>query len=98
MRVTKSHFKNMFNPGAIMPDTLAKIISTKTLNDLKVGDAGYIVDFFNESEAIKKMEAMGLRRGRNVSVLQKQGRGIILKVNNSRIVITSDVAGDIEIK
>ncbi|MGC8852965.1 MAG: FeoA domain-containing protein [Hydrogenobacter sp.] len=41
---------------------------------------------------------MGLRRGRSVEVLQKLGRTILLKLNNSRIVISKDVARNIYVE
>ncbi len=70
----------------------------KTLKELKVGDAAHIVDFIQQSDTVKKIEAMGLRRGRKITILQKLGRGILVKTSNSRIVITSDVAKNIEVR
>jgi ferrous iron transport protein A len=69
-----------------------------TLNDLKVAQTACIINFYNENDAIKKVEAMGLRCGENVVILQKLGRGIIVKTNNSRIVITTDVAENVRVK
>ncbi len=70
----------------------------RTLKDLSVGEAARIVDFFKENDAIKKIQAMGLRRGKKIRILQKLGRGIVVKTSNSRIVITSDVAKNIEVE
>lgn len=70
----------------------------KTLKELKVGDVAHIVDFIQQSDTLKKIEAMGLRRGRKITIVQKLGRGILVKTSNSRIVITSDVAKNIEVK
>ena len=70
----------------------------KTLKDLKVGDVAHIVDFVQQNETVQKIEAMGLRRGKKITVMQKLGRGILVKASNSRIVITSDVAKNIEVK
>lgn len=72
--------------------------SRTSLKDLKVGETAQIVDFFNHSDVVKKIEAMGLRKGRKITVLRKLGRGIVIKASNSRIVITSDVAKNIEVK
>ncbi len=69
-----------------------------TLKDLKVGDVAHIVDFLNVNEAVKKIEAMGLRRGKKITIMQKLGRGIVVKTSNSRIVITTDVAKNVEVK
>jgi ferrous iron transport protein A len=68
------------------------------LRELKVGDAAQIVGFTKHDDAAKKIEAMGIRKGKHITVLRKLGRGILIKMSNSRIVITSDVAGNIEVK
>jgi len=68
------------------------------LKELKVGEAAQIVGFTNHDDAAKKIEAMGLRKGKRITVLRKLGRGILVKTSNSRIVITSDVARNIEVK
>ncbi len=70
----------------------------RTLKELEVGDVAYIVDFSDHNDIAKKIEAMGLRRGKKVVVLQRLGRGILVKTSNSRIVLTSDLAKNIEIK
>ena len=69
-----------------------------TLKDLKVGEVAHIVDFLDDNEAVKKIEAMGLRRGKKITIMQKLGRGIVVKTSNSRIVLTSDVAKNVEVK
>lgn len=70
----------------------------KTLKELKVGESARIVSFIKQSETVQKIEAMGLRPGKRIRILQKLGRGILVKTSNSRIVITSDVAKNIEVK
>ncbi len=69
-----------------------------TIKDLKVGEVAHIVDFSDENDTVKKIQAMGLRRGKKITIMQKLGRGIVVKTSNSRIVITSDVAKIIEVK
>ncbi len=68
------------------------------LKELKVGDAARIVGFYNRDDTVQKIEAMGLRAGKKIIVLKKLGRGILVKTSNSRIVITSDVAKNIEVE
>ena len=68
------------------------------LKELEVGEAAQIVGFANRDDVIKKIEAMGLRKGKRITVLRKLGRGILVKTSNSRIAITSDVANNIEVK
>lgn len=79
-------------------DTMNAHPSRTNLRELQVGETAHIVDFFNPDEIAKKIEAMGLRKGKRITVLQKLGRGILVKTSNSRIVITSDVAKNIEVK
>lgn len=86
-----------------MTDTTARSAAEsttqkRTLKDLSVGESARIVDYFKENDAIRKIQAMGLRRGRRVRIIQKLGRGIVVKTSNSRIVITSDVAKNIEVE
>lgn len=69
-----------------------------TLEDLRIGTTAHIVNFSDDNAVIKKIEAMGLRRGEKVTIMLKLGRGLLVKTNNSRIVITSDVAKDVEVK
>ncbi|MCL5020994.1 MAG: ferrous iron transport protein A [Bacteroidetes bacterium] len=57
----------------------------KTLKELQVGDVAQIVEFSNPNDMSKKIEAMGLRRGKQVEVLQRLGRGILVKTNNSSL-------------
>jgi len=68
------------------------------LKELKVGEAAQVVGFLKHDDTAKKIEAMGLRKGRHVAVLRKLGRGILIKMGNTRIVVTSDVAKNIEVK
>ncbi|MGC8595466.1 MAG: FeoA family protein [Candidatus Kryptoniota bacterium] len=72
--------------------------TVKTLNDLRVGEVAQITGFSNHGEIYLKIEAMGLRPGRKIKVLQRLGRGILVSTSTSRIVITSDVARSIEVK
>lgn len=72
--------------------------AVKTLNDLGIGEVAQITGFSNHNEIFLKIEAMGLRPGRKIKVLQRLGRGILVSTNTSRIVVTSDVARSIEVK
>ena len=78
------------------PDKLSD--GKKTLKDLKIGDTAQIVAFLKQNETVQKIEAMGLRPGKKIKIMQKLGRGILIRTSNSRIVITSDVAKNIEVK
>jgi ferrous iron transport protein A len=68
------------------------------LEDVKVGTKVMIRDLAGKDEVIRRVEAMGLRRGKSVEVLQKLGRTILVKLNNSRIVISKDIAKNISVE
>ncbi|ADO44718.1 FeoA family protein [Hydrogenobacter thermophilus TK-6] len=68
------------------------------LEEVKVGAEVMIQDLIGKEEVLRRVEAMGLRRGRKVEVLQKVGRVILLKLNNSRLAISRDIAKNIFVK
>ena len=82
------------------PSEKSRIIPSgkNNLKDLRVGETAQIVGFFNHDETTKKVEAMGIRKGRRIAILKKLGRGILVKIGSTRIVITADVAKNIEVK
>jgi len=93
--------KNQSDELAIKTSTPKTDRVTQThisLKELEVGQAAQIIGFLNHDDAIKKIEAMGLRKGKRITVLRKLGRGILIRTSNLRIVITSDVAKNIEVK
>ncbi|HKJ30765.1 MAG TPA: FeoA family protein [Balneolales bacterium] len=102
MWVNMIGFKKHSSPKVRADITYPSIGETQehitTLNDLKVSEMACITNFNIENIAVKKIEAMGLRCGEKISVLHRQGRGIIVRTNNSRIVISTDVAKIIEVK
>jgi ferrous iron transport protein A len=69
-----------------------------TLRELRTGDTAQVVGFTFRDQAIQKIEAMGVRKGKRLTVLKKLGRGMLIKVGSTRIVITMDVAKNIEVK
>ncbi len=68
------------------------------LEEVKPGQEVVILSLNGKEEVLEKVKAMGLRRGRRVSLLQKVGRNLLLKVDNSRIVISRDLAKAIEVQ
>ncbi|MDQ7039152.1 MAG: FeoA family protein [Aquificota bacterium] len=46
---------------------------------------------------VRKLTAMGLREGKKARVLLKNGRVILLRLDNSRLIIDRDLAGYIEV-
>ncbi|MEJ7554189.1 MAG: FeoA family protein [Aquificaceae bacterium] len=68
------------------------------LEEVKPGQEVIILSLNGKEEVLEKVKAMGLRRGRRVSLLQKVGRNLLLKVDNSRIVISRDLAKAIQVQ
>ncbi|MCS6957973.1 MAG: FeoA family protein [Aquificaceae bacterium] len=68
------------------------------LEEVRPGQEVTILELVGKEDILKKVEAMGLRRGRRVSLLQKVGRNLLLKVDNSRVVISKDLARNIEVQ
>ncbi len=68
------------------------------LEEVNPGQEVVILSLNGKEEVLEKVRAMGLRRGRRVSLLQKVGRNLLLKVDNSRIVISKDLAKGIEVQ
>ncbi|MEJ5339595.1 MAG: ferrous iron transport protein A [Aquificaceae bacterium] len=68
------------------------------LEEVKPGQEVVILGLSGKEEVLEKVKAMGLRKGRRISLLQKTGRNLLLKVDNSRIVISRDLAKGIEVQ
>ncbi|MEZ0361939.1 MAG: FeoA family protein [Hydrogenobacter sp.] len=68
------------------------------LEEVKPGTQVMIQDLVGKQDVLRRVEAMGLRRGKRVEVLQSLGRTILLKLNNSRLVISKDIARNISVK
>lgn len=91
-------FSRIEEKGVATKETGKPSDGKKTLKEMKVGETAQIVGFIKLSETVQKVEAMGLRPGKKITIMQKLGRGILVKTSNSRIVITSDVAKNIEVR
>lgn len=69
-----------------------------TLEEVKPGQEVVVLELRGSQEVLEKVKAMGLRKGRKVHLLQKAGRNLLLKIDNSRIVISKDLARNIEVQ
>ncbi len=63
-----------------------------TLKDANCGDVVIIKDFMGKEEIIKKLSAMGLRKGAEFSVAQKCGRNLLIKNGQSCLIISKELA------
>jgi len=60
--------------------------------DLKEGKEFLILGYEGEDNpVIQKLKSMGLKEGKRVKVLMKNGRVYLLKVDNTRIVIDKNL-------
>ena len=63
-----------------------------TLKDACCGDVVVIKDFLGEEEIIKKLSAMGVRKGSQFSVEQKCGRNLLIRNGQNRLIISKELA------
>ena len=68
------------------------------LIDARCGDKIEIKDILGKDAILKKIEAMGLKKGDTFEVIQKCGGNLLLRNGNNRIVISSDIAKNIEVE
>uniref|UniRef100_A0A7V4N3R6 Ferrous iron transport protein A n=1 Tax=Thermodesulfobacterium geofontis TaxID=1295609 RepID=A0A7V4N3R6_9BACT len=68
------------------------------LIDVRCGDKIKIKEILGNEAVLKKIEAMGLRKGDTFEVIQRWGRNLLVRNGNNRLVISSDIAKNIEIE
>lgn len=68
-----------------------------TLREVECGDVVVIKDFTEEKDILKKISAMGLRKGAQFEVLRKCGRNILIRNGLNRLIISKDLAEKIEV-
>ncbi|GAB6065372.1 hypothetical protein JCM9492_04640 [Aquifex pyrophilus] len=69
----------------------------ESLKELKEGTEFVVLGFDNEEDPIvSKLKSMGLRKGKRVKVLMKNGRVYLLKLDNSRIVLDRNLLSRIK--
>lgn len=69
-----------------------------TLKEVECGDIVIIRDFIEEKDILKKISAMGLRKGSQFEVLRKCGRNILIRNGLNRLIISKDLAEKIEVE
>ena len=68
------------------------------LIDARCGDVVEIKEFLDKGAILKKIEAMGLRKGDTFEVIRRWGRNLLLKNGNNRLIISSDIAKNIKVE
>lgn len=69
-----------------------------TLKEANSGDVVLIKDFRGEEDIIKKLSAMGLRKGTEFTVEQKCGRNLLIKNGTNRLIISKELAEKVEVE
>ncbi len=65
---------------------------------LRAGQEFTVKEFRDkENPVFKKLSAMGLKEGSKATLLLRNGRVFLLKLNNSRLIIDRDLAKQIEV-
>ncbi|RUM31175.1 MAG: ferrous iron transport protein A [Aquifex sp.] len=68
-----------------------------TNNEIKVGTEFVVLGFENEdSPVVAKLKSMGLRKGKRVRVLMRNGRVYLLKLDNTRLVIDKELLSKVK--
>jgi len=68
------------------------------LSEARCGDKVKIVEFIGGEEVLKKIEAMGLRKGTEFEVMHTFGRNLLLRNEANRLVISLDIARNVEVE
>jgi len=68
------------------------------LEKVKVGKKVKVLKLEGNDESIKKLEAMGIREGKVLEVVQKLGRNIVVKLDHSKVAISKSLAKRIKVQ
>ena len=68
------------------------------LEKVEVGKKVKVLDIEGTEYSIKKLQAMGIRKGKVLEVVQKLGRSIVVKVDHFKIAISKSLAQKIKVQ
>ena len=68
---------------------------TRTLSEMKTGQAGIVVGFTGVYDSRERLVSMGITLGCNVKLLLKNSGRYLVAINESRIALGSEAAQDI---
>jgi len=68
------------------------------LEKVEVGKRVKVLKLEGNDESIKKLEAMGIREGKVLEVVQKLGRSIVVKLDHSKVAISKSLAKRIKVQ
>jgi ferrous iron transport protein A len=68
------------------------------LEKVEVGKKVKVLDIEGKEDSLRKLQAMGIRKGKELEVVQKLGRSIVVKVDHSKIAISKSLAQKIKVQ
>jgi len=68
------------------------------LEKVEVGKKVKVLDIEGKEDSLRKLQAMGIRKGKVLEVVQKLGRSIVVKVDYSKIAISKGLAQKIKVQ
>ena len=68
------------------------------LEKVEVGKKVKVLKLEGNDESIKKLEAMGIREGKVLEVVQKLGRSIVVKLDHSKVAISKSLAKRVKVQ
>jgi ferrous iron transport protein A len=68
------------------------------LEKVEVGKKVKVLDIEGKEDSLRKLQAMGIRKGKVLEVVQKLGRSIVVKVDHSKIAISESLAQKIKVQ
>jgi len=68
------------------------------LEKVEVGKRVKVLKLEGNDESIRKLEAMGIREGKVLEVVQKLGRSIVVKLDHSKVAISKSLAKRIKVQ
>ncbi len=68
------------------------------LEKVEVGKKVKVLDIEGKDYSLRKLEAMGIRRGKILEVVQKLGRSIVVKIDHSKVAISRSLARKIKVQ
>jgi ferrous iron transport protein A len=68
------------------------------LEKVEVGKRVKVLDIEGKEDSLRKLQAMGIRKGKVLEVVQKLGRSIVVKVDHSKIAISKSLAQKIKVQ
>jgi ferrous iron transport protein A len=68
------------------------------LEKVEVGKKVKVLDIEGKEDSLRKLQAMGIRKGKVLEVVQKLGRSMVVKVDHSKIAISKSLAKKIKVQ